>query len=313
MTTLGTLHIMPYYTDLIGKNHINFGESADLILNPTVLAFMHKTNQFNLALFIRVNAAISFLKSSPTHSKDMKNNYDYQVKFYKYCKLSKVIEKIFKNGIVSLSRLSNRYYYAWRITKAHSFIFYVTSQPKIYEEAKFKDLAVKFLTIAIEDIDDLTFLYDTALRQINEEKATLAAEMEKEVKKTNFGDKQGQKFADNSPVTSGNSRSSMSSQNGIGDQGDNIILDPETLTPASVNNGSKSASDSDYTPHSSGSDNDFLDMIHNKEIDQLWMQLLKDDNSSGYFGPQNDTNFSFSFPGDIYHDFMHGTDDFTDI
>ena len=42
---------------LINDNHVNFGEVADLILNPTVESMIHKVSQINFALIVRLNSS----------------------------------------------------------------------------------------------------------------------------------------------------------------------------------------------------------------------------------------------------------------
>lgn len=324
---LGTMHFLPYYNDLIGNNHINFGESADLILNPTVIAFMHKTHQFNMAVFVKTNAAIHALRNSGTHEKDMKNNYSYQVKFYKYCKLSKVLEKVTKYSITSVSRLSDRYYYAWRITKAHSFIFHVITKSRIYESCDFKRVSEGFLKIPLEDIDDLILLYDTTLKQVNEGKATEAdieIKMNGTSTKKNPSPPKTQADTPNTnptpesttkPATNGNSvTNDWRGANGPAPNGPTSNF-TGGITPNSTIHWPSMGNEAEYTPHStSSSDNDYHEMVNNKDVDNLWLQLIGESGGELRNDPTSITfegNYNALESNDIYNDLFKIPDSFS--
>lgn len=321
IVSLGVLQIMPFYDDLIGNNHINFGESADLILNPSIMAFVHKTNQFNVSLFIKANATISFLKKSPNHAKDMKNNYDYQIRFYEYCKLSKAIEKVIKYGITTMSRLSNRYYYAWRITKAHSYILQLVSKSSTYENGSFKELATNFLSLPVEDIDDLTLLYNITLKQIDKHKEQGEFSEDNEAREypndssrtTNqvMTPRSNCTFAmsrNDGTFAMGNNKHQGQSQRSYKDQtnqNESEYSMPENVTPTSTG---KINQDSD-TPHSNTTDNEFLDMVHDKEIDNLWFLLTGDsfgDRGTAMKGTIEGIDYDNLLPNDIFGELLNG-------
>ncbi|KAI5956438.1 hypothetical protein KGF54_000913 [Candida jiufengensis] len=118
----------PYIFQLLYNNHKNFGSSitVDLILNPGIQSMIHKMSQFNFALLIRLKATIYTMRyvNESNHVKNIAigGDIEYKKKYLKYVKICQLIEKISEICLMAMSRLSQRYYYAWRITKAHSYI-----------------------------------------------------------------------------------------------------------------------------------------------------------------------------------------------
>lgn len=85
-TTCG--EFVPSFFPLITNNYINFGETADLILNPTIESMIHKTTQMNFAILVRLNSTIYRMKHNANHGLNLRDNFGYKLKFAKLCKLA---------------------------------------------------------------------------------------------------------------------------------------------------------------------------------------------------------------------------------
>jgi hypothetical protein len=160
---------IPGFFELIVNNYINFGEGADLILNPTVEFSIHRVGHFIFACLIKLNLTIFRMKNKEDHLSQLRENFSYNLRFTKFSKLSKMLEKIIRYCIGAMSRLSQRYYYAWRVTKAQQFLLKIISGEEFYKFCLDQD-EVKFLDLNFEQIDELTNISETALKKFGKTK-----------------------------------------------------------------------------------------------------------------------------------------------
>lgn len=161
--------MVPGYFELIANNHINFGETSDMILNPSVQMTIQRSNQMIVAVMCRVNLTIHRMKSSDTHDEYLEwNTHNYRVRFAKLCKLAKQLQKIIEYSTALLSRLSNRYYFAWKISKAHNFLVKLLTAKSFYEARE--DVTAPVLEMTEEQIDCLSSVCDKALRNFSKTK-----------------------------------------------------------------------------------------------------------------------------------------------
>lgn len=159
---------LPEYMLLIGNNHTNFDPNStvpDLILSPSIEFLIHKTNQLNFAILIRINHTIAKLKLNlEAHSRNLLISFDYKLRYARLCKLSKLMEKFCKFSTSCLSRLSGRYYYAWRISKAHNYIIDLMGKPEFSEFLATSEAA--FTTFTTEQLSELLLIADSTLWKI---------------------------------------------------------------------------------------------------------------------------------------------------
>ncbi|KAK6456867.1 fungal-specific transcription factor [Scheffersomyces xylosifermentans] len=255
---------VPSFFPLIANNHINFGETADLILNPTVETMIHKTTQISLAILVRLNCTIYHTKQHEDHSLNLRNNYVYKLKFAKLCKLSKILEKITQFSIAAMSRLSQRYYYAWRVTKAHSFLLKMVIGEDFYkytEESTYEP----FIDINSDQISELSIICETPLKKFSKTKIFNASGEfndfnDEDIGLAHSGDKFGDMTTDN-PVAPPDEFQAGASR-----------------SPISVPTGGNPSSVESFN-NSEFEDYQFLE---NVEIDKLWFQMaaMKHDSSS---------------------------------
>lgn len=149
----------PYFYEFISRNHVNFGDCTDLILNPAILAFLHKTSQFTLILLLKVNSSIHCLRNNEKHDLYMLD-FDYQTRFQQYCKLSKLVEAHARYVLSAFYRLHNRYYYAWRIAKAHSFLLNLYINDDLYKNCDFRFVEQTFSKISLADINEMIGMFE---------------------------------------------------------------------------------------------------------------------------------------------------------
>lgn len=144
---------IPECFKMLLDNLENFGEGADLMLNSTLILMLQRTNQFTFTILARVNETIHQMKTT--------EQQEVNVNMVKLCKLSRLVQKNIEYCICTVSRLSNRYYHAWRVTKAHSHILGTLIGEEFYAEQseKHKNL---FSQISNEDLDEIISIFEYA-------------------------------------------------------------------------------------------------------------------------------------------------------
>lgn len=124
--------IMLRYFDLLGKKDY----ICDLFINPVLEQFIHKANQLILALIIRVNYSLFHLVRKEDHQKKLDdiNDPSYRLFYEEILKVSRLLKRAAEISISAISKISNRYYYAWRITKSHTYLLKTITKVKFYED-----------------------------------------------------------------------------------------------------------------------------------------------------------------------------------
>lgn len=240
---------IPEYLDLVRNNRRNFDANStipDLILTPSLEFIIHKTNQLNFSILIRVNCAIAQMKANvELHSSNLLMSFEYKLRFARLTKLSKMMEKFIKYGNSCLSRLSSRYYYAWRIYKAHSYIVNLLTTDEFYAHL-IAGPPIAFFTFTTEQLSELLLIADSTLWRI------------KSVVQQNMPADSAGPTPD--PLT-------------LDSPPDNQYAPPQFSPDVNVQTS---------TTASSGSSFDLDDFLpeSNSEIDKLWLQLttIKNDN-----------------------------------
>ena len=111
------------------------------------------------------------MKNSEKHDEYLEWNTDnYRTRFAKLCKLSKQLQKIVEYTTALLSRLANRYYFAWKISKAHNFLVKVMTGKSFYRATK--DILAPVFEMTEEQIDCFSTICDKALRNFSKTKIT---------------------------------------------------------------------------------------------------------------------------------------------
>lgn len=120
-TFLFILEVVPYYHKLLKMSTM----TCDFILNPTLLTSIHKSNQIFLSFITKLNFVIYEMKKICREQRDTDRTVR-NPNFYQYLNrlenFKDSLVKLSRYLIASVSSLSNRYFYAWKIAKAHSII-----------------------------------------------------------------------------------------------------------------------------------------------------------------------------------------------
>ncbi|PVH17829.1 uncharacterized protein CXQ87_000727 [Candidozyma duobushaemuli] len=165
--------ILPEILDLIKDKSKTFDPNStlpDLFLTPSIELFLHKTNQLNISIFLRMSSAVAYLRSDPVlHNRNIMNSFEYKMRYAKLCKLLKILEKFIKFGTACLSKLSHRYYYAWRVCKAHTFIIDVFQSEAVGEYILNNCNSDRLMTdFTAQRLDELLKIADSTLWKLKD-------------------------------------------------------------------------------------------------------------------------------------------------
>lgn len=165
--------ILPEILDLIKDKSKTFDPNStlpDLFLTPSIELFLHKTNQLNISIFLRMSSAVAYLKSDPVlHNRNIMNSFEYKMRYAKLCKLLRILEKFIKFGTACLSKLSHRYYYAWRVCKAHTFIIDVFQSEAVGEYILNNCNSDRLMTdFTTQRLDELLKIADSTLWKLKD-------------------------------------------------------------------------------------------------------------------------------------------------
>ena len=230
-----TADIMPHYETLLCKSEV----VSDMIINPTLEMAVHKANIIYLAAIIRVNFAVYHLRQSSEHDQRCKNDKQYLTYFQKLCQLSSCLTRASEYSISAISKISNRYYYAWRITKGQTFMLKTVTSTQFYESNYHAAYLLYSTRFSCQQIDELICICETTLSKLRH---------------TEFR-------------TYGFSKE-------VNDQ----LVKCQQYSCDPVRNASNSSESTSVSGHSASTDSistdDPTNLVTNTEVDKLWLQLL---------------------------------------
>lgn len=240
---ISMLDIMPHYYDLLG----NSGVVCDMMINPTLEQSIHKSNQVHMAAITRINSTIYHCRMRADHQSKLSSDKEY-VRYYRsLCRLSSSMTRCAEVAISAISKISNRYYYAWRITKGHTLLLQTITSTQFYRQNPLKTAAL-ILQFTLEQIEGLDEICELALSKLGNSgtcDSLFCSQLELEV---NGAISTDQKFHNGSART--------------------VPGHPErTPVPA--------------TPEVSSIGKELgFDNIDDKEVDKLWLRMLSVKNES---------------------------------
>lgn len=156
-----TLELMPCYSDLL----CNSLAVNDMFINPTLQTIMHKADMLYLSVIVRVNYKIYLLNHGPDHLRLCKEGSGY-LRYYKLlCQLSSCLTRAAEFTISAISKISNRYYYAWRITKSQIFLLKTITNPSFYEDNALQASPLLTLDFTESQIEEMIQICEMTLQK----------------------------------------------------------------------------------------------------------------------------------------------------
>lgn len=150
--------IMPIYTEVLRRGPDLFHRSTDLVITPKLETTIHRTLILIQGLVVRARFSTYYMKLEPlAMSSKRKEHYDG---------LLRLIDA--GNGVLKLlleviSKISDRYYFAWRLYKVGRFLYQIINEDKLYDALKDKQQPLK-LTPAM--VDELTSIISDGVKLV---------------------------------------------------------------------------------------------------------------------------------------------------
>lgn len=146
--------ILPYLFELLYGNLANSG----LTLNPSMELALHKSNQVNLSCLARVNYLRTMMELKADHARRLQIDQAYNSHYYRFKSLSTNLRRTGDLITMIFERFGTRYYYAWRVSKAHSSLFKFLGSNELFTKSipGIKKLhAFQFTAEQLEDLDSV--------------------------------------------------------------------------------------------------------------------------------------------------------------
>ncbi|RLV95944.1 Multidrug resistance regulator 1 [Spathaspora sp. JA1] len=268
--------LMPHYFELLGNSEV----ICDMMINPKLEQIIHKLNQVNLAMIVRVNFTLYYLKSRKDHEIKCTSDQSYFAYYTELCKLSSCLTRCAEFSIAAVSKLSTRYYYAWRITKGHTYLLKTVTTLDFYKDGLKNSPGNGLPAYSTGQIKELVSMCEGTLSKLGKV-CMMGSEF-----CTDVSYKQYKRAPSTNSLDTATSRTSDSATT------------PSTLaTNPSISNGNKS-----YT-------NEFgLNLENSSEIDNLWLQMLTMKQETSGFPPPESRRASINLsaaatPGKFPTDF----------
>lgn len=153
--------MMPHYFKLL----LNLTYVGDLVFNPLLLMFIAKLNQLNCSLLIRCNFKIWDMRQRSDHQIKLGLDPNYAAYFNALCRLLLSITRAAEVLISALLKLSLRYYFSWRVSKAHTLMLrLVTSNDFYAKNATRVDFGNPEFTL--QQCEEVINVYESGLQKV---------------------------------------------------------------------------------------------------------------------------------------------------
>ncbi|WPK27365.1 hypothetical protein PUMCH_004751 [Australozyma saopauloensis] len=171
--------MLPFTYDILDKPHPYFKYAAQLVLNPQIEYFMHRSVGFLAAWAARVGNQIMF---SP-------ENGPIRAPYSRQRVLIRSFGRLYKLCLLSILKLNKRYCYAWRIGCTFSYILKCVVTEGFYERLKETGiLPLKTAEYTEDQMMTLSELMDKPLKDSHARKGAQYFDIVKEVIKFGNGD-----------------------------------------------------------------------------------------------------------------------------
>ncbi|CAH2355969.1 multidrug resistance regulator 1 [[Candida] railenensis] len=129
LLNINLYYILPATFDVLCGKH----SKNALTLNPILQLAMHKANQVNIAAGVRVGYLVYNLEASSDHESKLTSDVNYKLYFQELNNLYKGFVQCGGLYASTFAKLASKYYYAWRISKAHDVLFKILTTKRFYQ------------------------------------------------------------------------------------------------------------------------------------------------------------------------------------
>lgn len=135
--------IMPIYTEVLRRGPDLFHRSTDLVITPQLETAVHRSLIVLQSLVMRARCSIRALKSVADPHWIAMNE------------LIKAGNRGMKFLLDIVAKIRDRYYFAWRLTKAGAFVYQIVNEEKLYNTLKQDQHPLKMTTSMVQELTEL--------------------------------------------------------------------------------------------------------------------------------------------------------------
>lgn len=147
--------LISYFFPLIINPARYFGEGSGLFLNPTLLQTIHRTIEIIISILLRTNSSLYKIKMEYNHEFRIEYELNYRNHVVRLLKISEYLEKCAGVCIASISKISNRSYYAWGISRSQKYLLKFVTNDRFYKETADSHTGVSFSEDQLQELIEI--------------------------------------------------------------------------------------------------------------------------------------------------------------
>lgn len=164
MCSLTLYYILPSSFDILcGKLSKN-----GLTLNPSLQLALHKSNQINIAAGVRVGYLVYNLESMLDHYTKLTSDNNYKRHFLSLESCFKAFIKCGDLFSRTLGKLALKYYYSWRILKAHAYLFQILTTKEFYQNLPNNVKKMRSFQFTTPQLEELTKIVKSIIKGLEQ-------------------------------------------------------------------------------------------------------------------------------------------------
>lgn len=149
-------NLMPFYEDFVEKSNELFQDSTDITVTPGFQSLVHKCIIVLQAVMARVRFSLLQLDGQSSHLTSMARDPEYRLRYELLEETYDLSNKCLRVFLVTLTKLSSRYYYSWRCVKAQEHLRLTRTGTAYYLDwCKGKEGYMKLSNPMLQDLNRL--------------------------------------------------------------------------------------------------------------------------------------------------------------
>ncbi|CUM65945.1 uncharacterized protein PRCAT00003598001 [Priceomyces carsonii] len=162
--------LMPFHHELVEYGQAIFERGTDLVVIPAFELAVHKSFLIINSLFIRIRFQLTEMELSQSHALKLREDKIYELVFVKLSQVSDLMMECHRVILEFVSRLSHRYYFAWKINKGQSFAIKIMNSEEFYFQMK-DEIRGKCLQLNSSMLDELLTILNSSIHKLKSKRS----------------------------------------------------------------------------------------------------------------------------------------------
>ena len=156
MLILVCVEVMPYYFDVLENKD---GSFSSFFVNPVMVMFAYKSDTFLMRMLLKLNFIIYRLMQMDPSERSTED----LIYLRKLSEVSSAVALCVQISITALSKISNWYYYAWRIARNDEYVLKTLLTEDFYKEYYDNFCKLPHQSLQYSELDDLLLITQSLL------------------------------------------------------------------------------------------------------------------------------------------------------